>query len=33
VLTPDEFVDVPFIICVTAQEPFQLVVDVLGDAE
>jgi uncharacterized delta-60 repeat protein len=33
VLSPDEFVDVPFIICLTAQEPFRLVVDVLGEAE
>jgi len=32
-LTPDEFVDVPFTICVTAREPFRLVVDVLGEAE
>jgi hypothetical protein len=32
-LTPDEFVDVPFIICLTTQEPFRLVVDVLGEAE
>jgi glucose/arabinose dehydrogenase len=33
ILTPDEFVDVPLITCVTAQQPFQLVVDVLGEAE
>jgi uncharacterized delta-60 repeat protein len=33
VLTPDEFMDVPFIICLTTQEPFRLVVDVLGEAE
>jgi hypothetical protein len=32
-LTPDEVVDVPFIICLTAQEPFRLVVDVLGETE
>jgi uncharacterized delta-60 repeat protein len=32
-LTPDEFVAVPLIICVTAQESFRLVVDVLGNAE
>jgi hypothetical protein len=33
VLAPDEFVDVPFIICLRQQQPFRLVVDVLGDAE
>jgi hypothetical protein len=33
VLTPDEFVDVLFLICVAAQEPFRLAVDVLGDAD
>jgi hypothetical protein len=33
VLTPDEFVDVPFIICLRQQQPFRLVVDVLGEAE
>jgi uncharacterized delta-60 repeat protein len=33
VLSPDEFVDVPLIICVRSQESFRLVVDVLGDAE
>jgi uncharacterized delta-60 repeat protein len=33
VLSLDEFVDVPFIICLTQQQPFRLVVDVLGEAE
>jgi hypothetical protein len=32
-LTPDEFVDVPFLICLRQQQPFRLVVDVLGEAE
>jgi hypothetical protein len=32
-LTPDEFVDVLFIICLTAQQPFRLVVDVFGEAD
>jgi hypothetical protein len=32
-LSPDEFVDGPFIICLITQEPFRLVVDVLGEAE
>jgi hypothetical protein len=33
VLSPDEFVDVPFIICLTERQPFMFVVDVLGEAE
>jgi aldose sugar dehydrogenase len=33
VLGPDEFVDVPFIICLTEPQPFRLEVDVLGEAE
>ena len=33
VLTPGEFMDVPFIICLRRQQPFRLVVDVLGEAE
>jgi uncharacterized delta-60 repeat protein len=33
VLSPDEFVEVPFVICVTAQAPFTFVVDVLGDVD
>jgi hypothetical protein len=32
-LTPDEFVEVPFLICVTEQQPFRFVVDVLGETE
>jgi hypothetical protein len=32
-LTPDEFVDVPFIICLRQKRPFRLVVDVLGETE
>jgi uncharacterized delta-60 repeat protein len=32
-LTPDEFVDVPFIICLTVREPFTFVVDVFGVAD
>jgi hypothetical protein len=30
VLSPDEFVDVPFIICLQERQPVQFVVDVLG---
>ena len=30
VLSTDEFVDVPFIICLTQRQPFTLVVDVIG---
>jgi hypothetical protein len=33
VLSPDEFVNVPFIICLTQRQPFTFVVDVLGNAE
>ena len=33
VLSPDEFVDVPFIICLTQRQPFTFVVDVFGDVE
>jgi hypothetical protein len=33
VLSPEEFVDVPFIICVTAQAPFTFTVDVFGDVD
>ena len=33
VLRPEEFVDVPFVICLTQRKPFQFVVDVLGDVE
>jgi hypothetical protein len=33
VLSSEEFVDVPFIICVTAREPFTFVVDVFGVVE
>jgi hypothetical protein len=32
-LTSDEFVDVPFIICLTARAPFAFVVDVFGVAD
>jgi hypothetical protein len=31
-LTPGESVDVPFVICLQDRSPFQLLVDVLGDA-
>ena len=30
VLSADEFVDVPFVICLTQRQPFTFVVDVLG---
>jgi hypothetical protein len=33
VLSPDESVDVPFIICLTQQRRFTLVVDVFGEVE
>jgi hypothetical protein len=33
VLSPDEFVDVPFIICLQERQPVQFVVDVLGVAD
>lgn len=33
VLSPDDFVDVPFVICLTAFEPFTFFVDVLGLVE
>jgi hypothetical protein len=33
VLSTDEFVDVPFIICLTQQQPFTFAVDVFGDVE
>ena len=33
VLSPDEFVDVPFIICLTQRRPFTFVVDVFGVVE
>jgi hypothetical protein len=33
ILSPDEFVDVPLIICLTEQQPFRFVVDVLEEAE
>ena len=32
-LNPDEFVDVPFVICVSERQPFTFVVDVLGAVE
>jgi hypothetical protein len=32
-LNPDEFVDIPFVICVTERQPFTFVVDVLGAVE
>jgi hypothetical protein len=32
VLSPDEFVDVPFVICLTQRRPFTFVVDVIGVA-
>lgn len=33
VLSPEEFVEVPFVICLTQQQPFTFVVDVLGVVE
>jgi hypothetical protein len=33
VLIAEEFVDVPFIICLTQQQPFTFLVDVLGILE
>ena len=33
ILSPEEFVDVPFIICLQERRPFQFVVDVLGKTE
>lgn len=33
VLSPDEFVDVPFIICLWQRRPFTFMVDVLGAVE
>lgn len=32
ILSPDEFVDVPFLICLTEREPFRFMVDVLGSS-
>jgi hypothetical protein len=32
-LSPEEFVDVPFILCLTARQPFTFIVDVLGVVE
>ena len=31
--SPEEFVDVPFTICLQEREPFQFFVDVLGDVD
>jgi hypothetical protein len=33
ILSPEEFVEVPFLICVTARRPFTFEVAVVGDAE
>ena len=33
VLSPEEFVEVPFVICLTERRPFTFVVDVFGDVE
>jgi hypothetical protein len=32
-LSPNEFVDVPFILCLTQRRPFTFVVDILGEEE